>query len=408
MADESKKNEEVKEKKGAEVKTTNKKAEPKVEKKEKPKAEKQEKAEKKEKVEKQTKVEKTDKVATENKKVPADKEFKVAGKVTVDEKVMKKIEETNNGKATKKSKNGKWFAIVCVIVCVVALGLLGLKLSGDKQAHLLNEEVEKLTNKNVATDSFDSIEIKTSGSYATVERTIKQYFKEYSEGYKKLMEDITREQELLEDVLNVSSYGTDGKIFEETVSEVTEAKEQFSKDAAKVQALLEKDNIMARINTENVNSEYIELYRNYFFGNSKLSEMISKEKEEISATKKSVENTYTKTIDLLNFLLENKSHWVIQNSKLVFDNASLYAKYITLKIAISTEVTETVTEDEEKTEKNEITNETTNTITNNIEESNDDKVTEVVNETNDTIESNKIEENTNSSIGNVVSEVLKK
>ena len=402
MADESKKNEEVKEKKGAEVKTTNKKAEQKVEKKEKPKAEKQEKAEK------QTKAEKTDKVATENKKVPADKEFKVAGKVTVDEKVMKKIEETNNGKATKKSKNGKWFAIVCVIVCVVALGLLGLKLSGDKQAHLLNEEVEKLTNKNVATDSFDSIEIKTSGSYAAVERTIKQYFKEYSDGYKKLMEDITREQELLEDVLNVSSYGTDGKIFEETVSEVTEAKEQFSKDAAKVQALLEKDNIMARINTENVNSEYIELYRNYFFGNSKLSEMISKEKEEISATKKSVENTYTKTIDLLNFLLENKSHWVIQNSKLVFDNASLYAKYITLKIAISTEVTETVTEDEEKTEKNEITNETTNTITNNIEESNDDKVTEVVNETNDTIESNKIEENTNSSIGNVVSEVLKK
>ena len=282
--------------------------------------------------------------------------------------------------------------------------MLGLKLSGDKQAHLLNEEVEKLTNKNVATDSFDSIEIKTSGSYAAVERTIKQYFKEYSDSYKKLMEDITREQELLEDVLNVSSYGTDGKIFEETVSEVTEAKEQFSKDAAKVQALLEKDNIMARISTENVNSEYIELYRNYFFGNSKLSEMIAKEKEEISATKKSVENTYTKTIDLLNFLLENKSHWVIQNSKLVFDNASLYAKYITLKIAISTEVTETVTEDEEKTEKNE----TTNTITNNAGKSNNDKVPEVVNETNDTTESNKIEENTNSSIGNVVSEVLKK
>ena len=396
MADESKKNEEVKEKKGAEVKNTNKKAEPKVEKKEKPKAEKQEK------VKKQTKVEKTDKAATENKKVPADKEFKVAGKVTVDENVMKKIEETNNGKAAKKGKNGKWFSVVCVVICIVTLGMLGLKLSGDKQAHLLNEEVEKLTNKNVATDSFDSIEIKTSGSYAAVERTIKQYFKEYSDSYKKLMEDITREQELLEDVLNVSSYGTDGKIFEETVSEVTEAKEQFSKDAAKVQALLEKDNIMARISTENVNSEYIELYRNYFFGNSKLSEMIAKEKEEISATKKSVENTYTKTIDLLNFLLENKSHWVIQNSKLVFDNASLYAKYITLKIAISTEVTETVTEDEEKTEKNEITNETTNTITNN------DKVPEVVNETNDTTESNKIEENTNSSIGNVVSEVLKK
>lgn len=402
MADESKKNEEVKEKKGAEVKNTNKKAEPKVEKKEKPKAEKQEKAKK------QTKVEKTDKAATENKKVPADKEFKVAGKVTVDENVMKKIEETNNGKAAKKGKNGKWFSVVCVVICIVALGMLGLKLSGDKQAHLLNEEVEKLTNKNVATDSFDSIEIKTSGSYAAVERTIKQYFKEYSDSYKKLMEDITREQELLEDVLNVSSYGTDGKIFEETVSEVTEAKEQFSKDAAKVQALLEKDNIMARISTENVNSEYIELYRNYFFGNSKLSEMIAKEKEEISATKKSVENTYTKTIDLLNFLLENKSHWVIQNSKLVFDNASLYAQYITLKIAISTEVTETVTEDEEKTEKNEITNETTNTITNNARESNNDKVTEVVNETNDTTESNKIEENTNSSIGNVVSEVLKK
>lgn len=398
MADESKKNEEVKEKKGAEVKNTNKKAEPKVEKKEKPKAEKQEKAKK------QTKVEKTDKAATENKKVPADKEFKVAGKVTVDENVMKKIEETNNGKAAKKGKNGKWFAVVCVVICIVALGMLGLKLSGDKQAHLLNEEVEKLTNKNVATDSFDSIEIKTSGSYAAVERTIKQYFKEYSDSYKKLMEDITREQELLEDVLNVSSYGTDGKIFEETVSEVTEAKEQFSKDAAKVQALLEKDNIMARISTENVNSEYIELYRNYFFGNSKLSGMIAKEKEEISATKKSVENTYTKTIDLLNFLLENKSHWVIQNSKLVFDNASLYAKYITLKIAISTEVTE----DEEKTEKNEITNETTNTITNNAGKSNNDKVTEVVNETNDTMESNKIEENTNSSIGNVVSEVLKK
>lgn len=402
MADESKKNEEVKEKKGAEVKNANKKAEPKVEKKEKPKAEKQEKAEK------QTKVEKTDKAATENKKVPADKEFKVAGKVTVDENVMKKIEETNNGKAAKKGKNGKLFSVVCVVICIVALGMLGLKLSGDKQAHLLNEEVEKLTNKNVATDSFDSIEIKTSGSYAAVERTIKQYFKEYSDSYKKLMEDITREQELLEDVLNVSSYGTDGKIFEETVSEVTEAKEQFSKDAAKVQALLEKDNIMARISTENVNSEYIELYRNYFFGNSKLSEMIAKEKEEISATKKSVENTYTKTIDLLNFLLENKSHWVIQNSKLVFDNASLYAKYITLKIAISTEVTETVTEDEEKTEKNEITNETTNTITNNAGKSNNDKVTEVVNETNDTMESNKIEENTNSSIGNVVSEVLKK
>ena len=402
MADESKKNEEVKEKKGAEVKNTNKKAEPKVEKKEKPKAEKQEK------VKKQTKVEKTDKAATENKKVPADKEFKVAGKVTVDENVMKKIEETNNGKAAKKGKNGKWFSVVCVVICIVTLGMLGLKLSGDKQAHLLNEEVEKLTNKNVATDSFDSIEIKTSGSYAAVERTIKQYFKEYSDSYKKLMEDITREQELLEDVLNVSSYGTDGKIFEETVSEVTEAKEQFSKDAAKVQALLEKDNIMARISTENVNSEYIELYRNYFFGNSKLSEMIAKEKEEISATKKSVENTYTKTLDLLNFLLENKSHWVIQNSKLVFDNASLYAKYITLKIAISTEVTETVTEDEEKTEKNEITNETTNTITNNAGKSNNDKVPEVVNETNDTTESNKIEENTNSSIGNVVSEVLKK
>lgn len=108
MADESKKNEEVKEKKGAKVKNTNKKAEPKVEKKEKPKAEKQEKAEK------QTKVEKTDKAVTENKKVPADKEFKVAGKVTVDENVMKKIEETNNGKAAKKRQKRKMvFSSLC-------------------------------------------------------------------------------------------------------------------------------------------------------------------------------------------------------------------------------------------------------------------------------------------------------
>ena len=82
-------------------------------------------------------------------------------------------------------------------------------------------------------DDFSDYSITTSGKYQIVEKTICQFFDEYSKAFK-------------DDKFENSNFENSKK-------------------------LLQKDSIMDRIEKTGVSSEYIELYRNYFYGDTDLA-----------------------------------------------------------------------------------------------------------------------------------------
>ncbi len=218
------------------------------------------------------------------------------------------------------------FIIIGVIIGIIAaiLTFTVLKDLGEekKLKQEIDEVVDLLDFENL---KMTEIEAKlnrtvTNNDYKIVEKAIKQYL---SDSFNVMMEftEILNDEQLT-NILTAENYKQDGKEFTNTKKYISETKSKLENIKNEYQNLLTEDKIMSYINNKNLDSYYIDIYK----------DQTIPEKEDLED--QSVQNSIDDLINLLNtsskiidFLIQNKTEWIIEKDQILFKNNNLIDEY---------------------------------------------------------------------------------
>jgi hypothetical protein len=268
------------------------------------------------------------------------KSDKKLGEVTIDSKLKSELIDENVAELKEKEVNesnkhkkdvSKGVKGIIVVVFIFLILFLVSKILSNNQERLLNKAVNELASKNVVSTNFNDEKINTTGEYKVVAETIKEFLVKYSAQMKEVQNDLQQQQAIVSTLLNESNYTNDAPNFENSLKTLSDAKIKFDTDIENIKLLTSEESIMKLIENKKLSSEYVELYKKYFFSESTLKEMIAKDSSILLNTKNTVDNTYDVMANIFTFLVTNQGKWEVSNGNVVFGDFSLMAQFIALK-----------------------------------------------------------------------------
>ena len=268
------------------------------------------------------------------------KSDKKLGEVTIDPKLKSELIDENVAELKEKEVNesnkpkkdvSKGVKGIIVVVFIFLILFLVSKILSNNQERLLNKAVNELASKNVVSTNFNDEKINTTGEYKIVAETIKEFLVKYSAQMKEVQNDLQQQQAIVSTLLNESNYTNDAPNFENSLKTLSDAKIKFDTDIENIKLLTSEESIMKLIENKKLSSEYVELYKKYFFSESTLKEMIAKDSTILLNTKNTVDNTYDVMANIFTFLVTNQGKWEVSNGNVVFGDFSLMAQFIALK-----------------------------------------------------------------------------
>lgn len=193
------------------------------------------------------------------------------------------------------SSRRKFVLTFCFILLDMFL-LIGFLVVRD--ATILNElkkEVYELSKLDITKDRYNR-EIKSKGSYAIVEKTIKEYLDSYAVNLQEVLAVINDTK--LVKMLSYDNYSTDGPEFKESLEYLKEISENFNLKIDKLLSDVEEDNIKSYIKGKTDDSYYINLYNELMLDGSMIDDF-RETKSLLEKTKVSVNNTFDVCNDVL-------------------------------------------------------------------------------------------------------------
>ena len=249
-------------------------------------------------------------------------------KAKINNSSKEEVEELSNSNKNDSGKQGKdgnklnkviLTILLILVIFVVAIGIIyGGRIINKAK---LDRELENLVNSGSSSEKLENTTTVTSGEFAVVEETVKEYFKEYSNLRQQFMERVNDSK--LQSVLTPENYEQDGPEFTESINYINTAKEEFNNIADGLLNLLSKENIEERIQEKNIGDYYKELYKEYFMDNNELSATFQETYQDTLDDRTLMNNLYDNEIEILSFLTENKEHWEVLDNKLTFDDQEL-------------------------------------------------------------------------------------
>ncbi len=216
---------------------------------------------------------------------------------------------------------------IVVLVLVVIIGYL--VVTDLKQEDMLLEEASEITtltnedpiDVDKVRDKLDNII--TRGDYAVVERAFKDYLSDIIDNYEIIYNSL--DDSKMVDLLSIDNYREDGKDFNETLEYLTTTQNELKTAVDNYVSLFEEDMIMSYIDDKGLDSYYVDFYRDNLIG-----EISSLDIEEVEESINQVLDLLQKEENIINFLVENKDNWEIQDDNIVFNDASLTSEYLRL------------------------------------------------------------------------------
>ena len=249
-------------------------------------------------------------------------------KAKINNSSKEEVEELSNSNKNNSSNQGKdgnklnkviLTILLILVIFVVAIGIIyGGRIINKAK---LDRELENLVSKDISSIDLSNTAPVTSGEFAVVEETVKEFFKEYSDLRQQFMEKVNDSQ--LQSILTTENYEQDGPEFTESINYINTAKGEFNNIADELLHLLSTENIEARIKDKDIGDYYKDLYKGYFIDNNDLSTTFQETYQDTVDDKTLMNNLYDNEIKILNFLTENKAHWEVLDNKLTFDNQEL-------------------------------------------------------------------------------------
>ena len=226
----------------------------------------------------------------------------------------------------------KSFKIFLNIVIIAAVGLVAFLvirnfMTDGKVQREIKEIYDLIYNSDEETYDLETIytkldDVVSNDGYAIVEIVAKDYL---SDVFDKILEleDIIND-ERMNNVLTVTNYKEDGPNFTDTINYLDETKQKVLNLKASMLGDLEVNTIMSYIINEDLEESYIDLYGTLEFAKES---NINKNQENIESAVDSFVSQIEGMENVIDFLIENKNEWEINDDMIVFDDTSLSNEY---------------------------------------------------------------------------------
>lgn len=195
------------------------------------------------------------------------------------------------------------------------------------QEDRLRTELSEINNlANAETIDIDAINerldrIVTTGDYAVVEDAFKSFLRESFDNSIQIANILNDEK--ITTLLTAENYKEDGKDFTESKNYITTTRATLEECKDKYSEFLTEEKAMSYINNKNLDSYYINLYKEEFVGDMGETEddgIVENSIDEII----SILNT---SEEVLNLLSDNQNEWEIDGENIVFSNDNLANEY---------------------------------------------------------------------------------
>ena len=220
--------------------------------------------------------------------------------------------------------NKKKFFIIFLFIILDAFLLVGYLVIRDKaNLNNLKKEIEEVNKLDITKDNYDR-RIKTSGSYGLVEKTIKNYLKDYSQGIKEV-KGIMSDEELTK-ILSYDNYSKDGFEFNKSFEILDKKKTKFNK---KIDALINnssKEYLESYIDSKIEDNYYNNLCRELMITDDRLNSL-DDTKKTLEEIKTKVNNVIDRSHEVLTLLKDNKDDCVLEDNQIKFKSKSVYDRY---------------------------------------------------------------------------------
>ena len=183
------------------------------------------------------------------------------------------------------SSRRKFVLVFCIIILDAFLLVGFLVIRDATSINKLKKEINELTKLDVTKDRFNR-KIQTSGKYALVEESIKDYL----DGYAIEIQEIskTMHDPKLSKVLSYDNYLEDGPDFKNSIAYLEESRESFNDQMDSLLYDLEEEQIRNHIYERTDDNYYVALYQDLMFDDSM--------KDELDQSRELFQNTRTKMI----------------------------------------------------------------------------------------------------------------
>lgn len=213
--------------------------------------------------------------------------------------------------------------VVAILILVACGGYFGYQ---KYQEYLLSRETDKIGNLDILNDKVDT-KIYTSGDYAVVEKTMKDYIADYGKVSQQVIALV--DDDTLKNLLTVERIEQDGKEFNETLTYLNQKKTDIETVMNQMIAMTSDQEIMNAIKKTNVPVSYQNLYRKMML-DSDIAGALKQEQNDLIDTREKTIAFIDDYINIFEFLKTNGSSYMVSNGQILFQNESLYQQYQTL------------------------------------------------------------------------------
>ena len=226
----------------------------------------------------------------------------------------------------------KFVYIFCFILLNAFLVVGFLVIRDATSINKLRKEVNELTKLDVTKDRYNR-KIKTTGKYALVESSIKDYL----DGYALEVQQATAlmHDPQLSKILSYDNYLEDGPDFKNSIAYLEESKEKFNDQIDALVYDLEEEQIMKHIYERTKDEYYVDLYHELMFDDD-MRDGLNESKELFQQTRSKMNNVYDVSLEVLNFLKTYNDSWELDNGEIKFKTNDLRHYYDTLIAKLDT------------------------------------------------------------------------
>ena len=248
------------------------------------------------------------------------------------------MEEKVEKKEVKKSKKKVIITVVVILVLILLVAGGFIFYHGNQTGKLIAEvnklsEIQMTNADGTLVEEPIDMEIKTTGSYAVVEETFKNYMNEIVTDTQALVDAL--DQEKIMNLVSIDNMKEDGPDFINSKEEITTMRDAISNYVAKMESLANEETLLSRIDDKDIGEYYKELYRQ-LATNEESGVSLKDAIDDLKTNEEEAVQALNDLESIFNFLSDNKAEWQIEGEQIVFTTESSYEEYTNLMESLPT------------------------------------------------------------------------
>jgi hypothetical protein len=219
------------------------------------------------------------------------------------------------------------FAILVVIILIAGVigGFIYIQKSNEQVA-VLQKEATALAEKDITSEDID-MEIKTTGKYAIVEQTMKEYLNNARSIYVEVTDYCN--DDAITNILSTENIEQDETGLTVVEEKLEEYNDNLDKKMNEFETIVTEQNIKNAIKEKGLRSYYNDIYENVMLSDA-VTQNLENAKLGIMSAQEKAQEKLEGLSDVVDFLKENTKYWNLEDGKIQFTNINKLTQYYEL------------------------------------------------------------------------------